>query len=344
MIPWFGKSGTETQTLPTTAVTQAALIQRWKLRSPALAASISAWLSSKAVPDWKSFDAALAAELAAASGTPSEAIQRWVCLLVLESPELRRRMDVAVLDQIAATGVYRELIDRPNPTGCAVLVMIAAALRKDPSPLLSLGVRAIARNWIPLPSASDALFLSWALEPGHFENLLKGGATGEFLELIEMAGWLSALRGARHTPQPPTGTSVPLPPMPSTRISRSWLTTTAFRGPRRHWCRRLGTEAGTAGTTSLEPGLKPTLEHPPEACGAMLVEWTLSHIRAWPDRENLRQDDPEATTRRYAPLLAEVRESLRNVTHGVRMIRWLDSVSSELLGASRSAPTTLIRF
>jgi hypothetical protein len=280
------------------------------------------WIDTQPQPNVSELDRPVTSVLCRSLPLHSDSAVGWCWHLLLDSPALRHRMRVYLVDRLSGIGVCRDLSDLPPVTFHSILCCLRASRisgGEDSAPLLAIARHAEKTAPMLKPSGSDAFLLGALLQPAECEVLLGQEQWSCHSNLLELTQWLQALNSGNSRK------------MPVSEITRSWLELAAFRGVRRSWSRVHGSMSGSRGNVALPELLKPTMTHLGEPYGSMLVEWALAAIRRWPDRNQLAAYQPEALRERAGPLLDEVQHYLRSVENGGRLIRWLRSSAEPLL-------------
>jgi hypothetical protein len=288
----------------------------WKRTLLSGAERLHRCLSAGGKPPWADLRREVALPLLRGMESGPPVVEGWFCFLLLSSPAVRHLLRVQLLERLTATGVYHDLADLPEVTGSSVAALLAESLGwSDPQAecLISLVERAISAGQLSPPNAADALFLAVSL-PGPPGGSPRAAAGSHGSDLLATAAWI------RQFPDPDAAV-----PLPSSNLFREWLKIAAFRGLRRSWSRHSGHRAGQQRTQEIPPPWQPPQGHPvlPEGFGAMLVEWALACLRAWPDRERLVEENHAEIQERAHTLLTSVRRCLARVEHADRLNAWL---------------------
>jgi hypothetical protein len=281
-------------------------------------------LSAGGEPPWAEFRREVTLPLLRGLESGQPVVEGWFCFLFLSSPAVRHLLRLQLLERLAGTGVYHDLADLPETTGSSVAALLAESLNwsgPEAACLSALVDRAISLEQLPPPTAADAMFLAVTLHgPPAGAPAAASGNHGS--DLLATAGWI------RQLPEPDgTGT------LPSSALFREWLKIAAFRGLRRGWSRSSGRRAGLLGCLEIPSPLQPAQGSPvlPEGYGAMLIEWALACLRAWPDRERLVEENHVEIHERADALLTSARRCLARVEHADRLNAWLATGAAGLL-------------
>jgi hypothetical protein len=288
----------------------------WKRTLLSGAERLHRCLSAGGKPPWAELRREVALPLLRGMESGQPVVEGWFCFLLLSSPAVRHLLRVQLLERLTATGVYHDLADLPEVTGSSVAALLAESLGwsgPEAECLFALVERAISLEQLPPPTAADAMFLAVTL-PGPPAGSPRAASGNHGSDLLATAAWI------RQLPEPDgTGT------LPSSALIGEWLKIAAFRGLRRSWSRSSGRRAGLLGCLEIPSPWQPTQGHPvlPEGYGAMLVEWALACLRAWPDRERLVEENHAEIQERAHTLLTSVRRCLARVEHADRLNAWL---------------------
>lgn len=299
----------------------------WKRALLSGAERLHRCLSAGGEPPWAELRREVALPLLRGLQSGQPVVEGWLCFLLLSSPAVRHLLRVQLLERLTATGVYHDLADLPETTGSSVAALLAESLSwsgPEAECLSALVERAISAGklgQLSPPNAADAMFLAVSL-PGPPAGSPRGAAGSHGSDLLATAAWI------RQFPDPDAAV-----PLPSSDLFREWLKIAAFRGLRRSWSRSSGHRAGLLGCLEIPPPWQPTQGHPvlPEGYGAMLVEWALACLRAWPDRERLVEENHAEIQERAHALLTSVRRFLARVEHADRLNAWLATGAAGLL-------------
>lgn len=296
----------------------------WKRSLLSGAERLNRSLSAGGEPPWAELRREVALPLLQVLESGQPVIEGWFCFLLLSSPAVRHLLRLQLLERLTATGVYRDLADLPEVTGSSVAALLAESLSwsgPEAECLSALVERAISARQLSPPNAADAMFLAVSL-PGPPAGSPQAAAGSHGADLLVTAAWI------RQFPDT-NGTG----PLPSCTLFREWLKTAAFRGLRRSWSRSSGHRAGLQRCQDVPSLWQPTQGHPvlPEGFGAMLIEWALACLRAWPDRERLVEENHAEIHERAHTLLTSVRRCIARVEHADRLNAWLETGAAGLL-------------
>lgn len=296
----------------------------WKRTLLSGAERLHRCLSAGGKPPWAELRREVALPLLRGLESGQPVVEGWFCFLLLGSPAVRHLLRVQLLERLTATGVYHDLADLPEVTGSSVAALLAESLGgsgPEAECLSALVERAISAGQLSPPSAADALFLAFSL-PGLPAGSPRAAGGGQGFDLLAAAAWIRQF--------PDADAAVPLP---SSDLFRQWLKTAAFRGLRRSWSRSSGQRAGQQRTREIPSPWQPPPGSPvlPEGYGAMLVEWALACLRAWPDRERLVEENHAEIRERGHALLSSVRRCLARVEHADRLAAWLETGAAGML-------------
>ena len=303
-----------------------ALLQRnaaWKKTCQDLVAPTMKWISAEPRPAAKVLSQEVASLVCKALPELPGSAALWCLQLFLDSPALNRRLRVSLLDSLTMTGVYRDFSDLPPITSFAVLGLLCAVRATDVGECSALNTpaREGLKAWPNLrPTASDAFLLSELLHPPELELCIgRNGHAPLLTDLFETARWLHSLKSG-----------IPVR-MPANEVTQAWLAIGAFRGIRRAWVRKMGASAGGMMEDSVPEGLRPSMTRLGAPYGSMVVEWTLSAIRNWPDRQSLADNDPEVLEARSTKLVHEACECLKSVENKSKLVLWLQTAAAQLI-------------
>ncbi len=296
----------------------------WKSTLLTGAERLHCCLSAGGKPPWDELRHEVALPLLRGLKSGQPVVEGWFCFLLLSSPAVRHLLRVQLLERLTATGVYHDLADLPDITGSSVAALLAESLNwssPEAECLFALVERAISTGSLPPKNAADAMFLAVSLQ-GPPAGSPRAAVGSHGADLLATAAWIRQFPDAEGT-----GT------LPSSDLFREWLKTAAFRGLRRSWSRSSGHRAGKQRCTNVPSHWQPLQGHPvlPEGYGAMLVEWALACLRAWPDRERLVEENHAEIQERGHALLSLVRKCLARVEHADRLNSWLETGAAGLL-------------
>ena len=295
----------------------------WKKTCQELVAPTIQWISAEPRPAAKVLSHEVASLLCKALPELPGSAVLWCQQLLLHSPALIHRLQVYLLDSLTMTGVYRDFSDLPAITSHAVLGILCAVRVADVGECTAFNKLAQEglKAWPNLrPTASDAFLLSELLHRQEIELCIgRNGQAPLLSDLFETARWLNSLKAGSPTI------------MPANDMTQSWLAIGAFRGIRRGWVRKMGASAGGTMAASVPEGLRPTMSRLGAPYGSMVVEWTLSAIRNWPDRQSLADNDPEILEARLIQLVNETCECLKSVEDKGKLVQWLRAATAQLI-------------
>lgn len=251
----------------------------------------------------------------------------WLCLLLLESPAVHRNLRLRLLERLSSCGVYHDLGDLPETTGSAVAALLVESLNRSgqsASGLSDVVRRTFATGQLSAPTSADAMFLADTLKETTLTETVAGDV---WAELFEAAVWIRQL---------PKGTDTGR--LPNSELFRRWLCTAAFRGIRRNGSRISGRLAGSRKCREVPRFWQPEAEVSvlPEGYGAMVVEWALACLRAWPDREQLVEEDHTEIYELTTVLIESVGRCLERVEGRDRLKIWLEAEAARLISFSDS--------
>lgn len=246
--------------------------------------------------------------------------RRWATLLLLESPAIRRAAKVVLIEKISERGVYRDVSDVQDVGASAVGCLLAAAMlqaRHDVTRIVGFVGARLEQQTVHVLASADATLLGLMLTCDELDALNRSVRHDELTDVLALARWISALEAGNAE-----RAEVELP---SGLLSRAWFENRAYRGMRRHWARKFGLAAGTAGHTSLPKWLLPCdqSELLAEGYGAMVVEWTIAAVRDWPDLSQMLQDDPTELRVRAKALGSEAASILQQCEAAEELREWL---------------------
>lgn len=322
-MSWAGPSSTGASPLLSWTAQRA----DWKRELLSGAERLHSCLAPGGDPPWAELRRELALPLLRGLEPGQPGREGWFCFLLLSSPAVRHLLRLQLLQRLSGSGVYRDLGDLPETTGNAVAALLAESLNwsgPEVDHLSGLVDRAISDKQLPSPNAADAMFLAFTLKGPPGGTPAAAAAGSHWSDLLETAAWI------RQIPET-AGTST----LPSSALFRQWLRIAAFRGLRRSWSRNFGLHAGLLGCQEVPPPWQPGSGIPvlPEGYGAMLVEWALACLRAWPGREQLVEENHAEIHERAHVLLASVSRCLVRVEHGDRLKAWLETGAAGLMSS-----------
>lgn len=260
------------------------------------------------------------------SGSASS--RRWVRLLLLESPEVRRALEVVLIEKISEHGVFRDVSDLQEIGASTVGCFVAATLRpseRDAARIMEFVGECLEQQTAHVLASADATLLGMMLQPDELEGLSRVIRHEELAEVLELAYWTAVLSAGNSEREKIR--------CPSTWLGRAWFETHAYRGLRRHWARQLGLVDGAADVTSLPAWLSLSEQSDlmPEGYGAMVVEWAIAAIRHWPNREQMLHDDLAELRGRANTLGTQAATLLERCEGGGELTEWLRTSLRELV-------------
>ncbi|HND56150.1 MAG TPA: hypothetical protein PLV92_27225, partial [Pirellulaceae bacterium] len=266
----------------------------------------------------------------------------WLATHLLEAPSVLHAARHRLLSMLAVHGIYRDLRDLPAMSGRGVAWLIATLAR--PRDADAARWTAMLRNQAAVKrlralTTADAMLVGM-LAPCNFVAGWRRFPSVESdppsVELLSFAEWIGAVSQSAQTQ---AHRPVACDTAPRGRLWEHWLGCAAFRGPRRRWARRLGARAGAAGASELPGWLRAgdqIMQSKAPALGnawlAMLIEWTLAAVRAWPDRRADDSGPPPEVRRRAEAMRAEVLLCAGRSIAGRRLVEdWLGPSLRRLL-------------
>jgi len=279
----------------------------------------------------------------------------WRTVFLFGAPELRRIARLILARHLSKIGVYRSFADLPQTSEVAVSACLwhAATSKQD------VLARALDNHCAHgLASSADGLFIATLFEQPFREwKQRSDGDSEELCEFIEFTRWI-----AQSLPRPRVGLGNFGTSPPPGRILREFGSRRAYRGIRRSWARRLGKHQAVEEDLDLPPclafqpanskislnsdgvfrWLRPLYSPPPStkpndellnSFGAMIVEWSLSNVRHWKDRENRKFYDEKLASAKNTILNTFVKSENAILWHcpdGSNLIKWLCSELEDL--------------
>ena len=246
------------------------------------------------------------------------ATRLWATLYVLERPSTRHLLRVRLLRRLTHMGIYRDLTDLPDVGACAISSMLARAVgpqTEEARTILDHVSRSLRTGKVRMPTTADATLLAMMVSRDSLEAIRKLTIDGEPLaDLLKLAFWLRSVEKKGEAAR-----------APDSPLARQWFETLAYRGVRRRLARLRGRAAGPTRVRTLPEWLMPPWPRCPEGFGAMIVEWTLAFLRAWPEREQAIREDREEIIDRAKEFQTRVETLLQSCDESSELVEWLRS-------------------
>lgn len=202
---------------------------------------------------------------------------RWLGLLVLESPLIRREFRILLIRNLIKRGITRDFSDIPDVTGHIIGAFIFLALEETGN--VQKKYDYLIENWLTSVCArhyslADVVIAALLLNENLLARLERSCVSSLDSGFFQFAKWIFHVEHGLQTE-----------PIVQSALAYEFFNCHSFRGLRRSWARKRGVICGQAGNFDIEPWLMPVKfcdsDKPVDGQLILLIEWFLSSLRSF---------------------------------------------------------------